>query len=153
MKRVKVKLNFDAIAPSLDVIKSAADDLESRLAIDAAVPEPEQEFIDEWRGELLAGQTSDIRQLLTLFGSDFFTTGAIEIDPNSCESILRACSALRLRLREARLKLLGDEILESGEVLLDEIPEPERRVFAAYVFLATLQELIIQHLDPIILEN
>jgi hypothetical protein len=153
MKRVEVKLNLDAVAPLLDVIKAAADELDSRLAIDARVPEHDAEFADGWKRELLQGQGGDIGVLLAMFDRDFFITGVIAFDPTNCEPILRACSALRLRLREAHLQPLGDENLESGEVPLDEMLDPQRRAFAAYVFLATLQEVLVQHLDPTILEG
>jgi hypothetical protein len=153
MKRVEVRLNLDAVAPLLDVIKAAADGLRPTLAIDAPIPEQELEFADEWKKELLQGQGEDIKVLLALFDTDFFTTGVIAFDPTNCEPILRACSALRLRLRDAHLKSLGDENLETGEIPLDEMPDQQRKAFAAYVFLATLQELLVQHLDPTVLEG
>ena len=152
MKRVEVKLNLEAVAPLLDVIKEVADDLRPELAVAPHVPDHEEEFSADWTSELLQGQNADIGIFLGLFGSEFFTTGVVPLDPTNSEAILRACSAIRLRLREKHLKPLGDEALESGEMPLDEMPEPQRRAFAAYVFLATLQELIVQHLDPTILE-
>ena len=152
MKRVEVKLNLEAVAPLLDVIKDAADDLRPALAVDPQVPDHEAEFADGWKGELLDGQNSDIGVFLGLFGSDFFVTGVVPLDPTNSEAILRACAAVRLRLRAKHLEPLGDEALESNEVPLDEMPETQRRAFAAYVFLATLQELIVQHLDPTVLE-
>jgi hypothetical protein len=46
MKRVEVKLNLEAVAPLLDVIKAAADDLQPTLAIQAQVPEHDAEFAE-----------------------------------------------------------------------------------------------------------
>jgi hypothetical protein len=152
MKRVEVKLNLDAVAPLLDVIKSAADDLRPLLAIDAHVPEHDAEFATGWKDELLGSQNSDVKAMLALFDSDFFSSGVIALDPTNSEPILRACSALRLRLRDLHLKELDDENLESGEIPIDDLPDTQRRAFAAYVFLATLQEVIVQHLDPTVLE-
>jgi hypothetical protein len=77
----------------------------------------------------------------------------VPLDANNREAILRACSAVRLRLREKHLQSLGDEALESGETPFDDLPEVQHKAFAAYVFLATLQELIVQHLDPTDLEE
>ena len=152
MKRVEVRLNLEAVAPLLDVIKDAADDLRPELAVAAPVPDQEQEFADGWKRELLEGQNSDIGAFLALFGSEFFLTGVLPLDPTNSEAILRATSAVRLRLHAKHLAPLGEEALESGEVPLDEMPERQRRAFAAYVFLATLQELIVQHLDPTVME-
>lgn len=152
MKRVEVRLNLEAVAPLLDVIKDAADDLQPMLAVTPHVPDHDVEFSDGWKSELLQGQNSDIGVFLALFGSEFFLTGVVPLDPTNSEAILRSCSAVRLRLREKHLKPLGDEALESGEVPLDTMPDTQRKAFAAYVFLATLQELIVQHLDPTVPE-
>jgi hypothetical protein len=152
MKRVEVKLNLDAVAPLLDVIKGAADQLEPRLAAEPQVPEHDAEFADEWRRELLASQRSDIGVLLGLFGSEFFSNGVIALDPTNCEAILRAAAAIRLRLRDMHLKDFEDENLEAGDIELEDLSEVTQRAFAAYVFLATLQEVIVQHLDPTVLE-
>ena len=152
MKRVEVKLNLEAVAPLLDAIKDAADDLRPELAATSQAPDAEQEFADGWKRELLDGQNGDIGTFLALFDSEFFTTGVLPLDPTNSEAILRACAAVRLRLHAKHLAPLGDEALESGEVPLDDMPEPQRRAFATYVFLATLQELIVQHLDPTVLE-
>ena len=152
MKRVEVRLNLEAVAPLLDVIKEAADDLQPTLAIVPQVPEHDAEVSTSWKSELLEGQNSDLTVFLGLFGTEFFSTGVVPLDPTNSEAILRACSAVRLRLRAKYLEPLGDELLESGEVDVDELPEVQQRAFAAYVFLATLQELIVQHLDPTVLE-
>jgi hypothetical protein len=152
MKRVEVRLNLEAVAPLLDAIKEAADDLRPELAAASSPPDPEPEFTAGWKRELLEGQNSDIGAFLALFDRDFFTTGVLPLDPTNSEAILRACAAVRLRLYARHLALLGEEALESGEVPLDSLPAPQRRAFAAYVFLATLQELIVQHLDPTVLE-
>jgi hypothetical protein len=152
MKRVEVRLNLEAVAPLLDAIKEAADDLRPELATAAAAPAAEPEFSEGWKRELLEGQNSDIGAFLALFDREFFATGVLPLDPTNSEAILRACAAVRLRLHAKHLAPLGEEALESGEVPLDAMPPPQRRAFAAYVFLATLQELIVQHLDPTVLE-
>jgi len=153
MKRVELKLNLEMVAPLLDVLKAAADDLEPRLALDIKEPGVDPELRDSWTSELLNGQNSDIQALLGMFDSNFFVTGMIAFDPTNCEPNLRACSALRLRLREAHLRLLGDENLESNEVPYEAMSPEEQKAFAAYVFLATLQELLVFHLDPNVMEE
>jgi hypothetical protein len=152
MKRVEVRLNLDAVAPLLDVIKDVGDDLGVKLAITPQLPEGEEELATDWQSELLSGQKSDVGVFLSLFGSEFFATGIIALDENNCEPLLRACSAVRLRLREKHLKELGDDSLESGDVNPSTLSETQQKAFAAYVFLATLQELLVQHLDPTVME-
>ena len=115
MKRVEVKLNLEAVAPLLDVIKDAADDLRPKLAVSPTVPDQDEEFSGEWKRELLESQNSDITAFLSLFGAEFFISGMVPLDANNREAILRACSAVRLRLRQKHLRALGDEALESGK--------------------------------------
>lgn len=154
MKRIEVKLSLPVVAPLLDLIKGLSDDLASRPAIPAeAVPATDPELGDSWTRELVAAQDADLKMLLALFGEDFFSEGKVYFDRNNAEAIARSCSAVRLRLRERYLKVLGDESLETGEIELDQLPEPARKAFMCYLFLATIQELIIQHLDESIIDS
>ena len=153
MKRIEVKLSLPVVAPLLDVMKSVADSLQDRLAVPLEQGEFDEEMREAWSSELLGTQNDGVRSLLAMFDREFFETGTIAFDEENAEPILRACAALRLRMREQYLKNFGDESLETGDVEIDELPEPLKHVFMCYVFLATIQELIIQHLDSEILEG
>ena len=124
MKRIEVKLSLGVVAPLLDVIKTVEDSLDEELAAPI-----------------------DVRNLLALFDSEFFASGVVNFDEDNADAILRSCSAVRLRLRDQFLSSFTDEVLETGEVLLEEMAEEERRYFMCYLFLATVQELVIEHLD------
>lgn len=151
MKRIEVKLALPVVAPLLDVIKELADNLRKNLAATLDMKDIEPDFRDAWVGELLSAQNDDVRTLLALFDDEFFSDGVVAFDESNAEVIVRACAAVRLRLRERYLKPLGDEMLESGDVDLNTLEEPLRKAFMCYLFLATIQELIIQHLDETIL--
>ena len=151
MKRIEVKLALPVVAPLLDVIKELADSLSRNLAAPLALKDLDDEFQAAWRDELLSTQNEEVRTLLSLFDDEFFSDGVVAFDENNAEIIVRACAAVRLRLREKYLKPLGDEALESGDLDLMTLDEPLRRAFMCYLFLATIQELIIQHLDDSIL--
>ncbi|MDO8545569.1 MAG: hypothetical protein Q7S40_34435 [Opitutaceae bacterium] len=151
MKRIEVKLALPVVAPLLDVIKQLGDSLKKELAAPLAVRDIDAEFRDAWSGELLSSQNDDVRTLLALFDDEFFSEGVVSFDENNAEVILRACAAVRLRLREVYLKPFGDETLEGGDVDVATLSEPLRKAFMCYLFLATIQELIIQHLDDGIL--
>ncbi len=153
MKRVEVKLSLAVVAPLLDVIKTASDSLKDELAAELAMKDLEPEFQEAWSHELQNAQNQDVRTLLALFGSEFFSTGVISFDEENAEAIVRACSAVRLHLRAHYLSGLSDELLEGGEVELEQLEEPLRKAFMCYIFLATIQELIIQHLDSSILDS
>ncbi len=151
MKRIEVKLALPVVAPLLDVIKELADSLSRNLAAPLALKDLDDDFQAAWLDELLSTQNEEVRTLLSLFDDEFFSDGVVAFDENNAEIIVRACAAVRLRLREKYLKPLGDEALESGDLDLMTLDEPLRRAFMCYLFLATIQELIIQHLDDSIL--
>ena len=151
MKRIEVKLSLSVVAPLLDVVRELADGLRKNLAAPLTLADVDVEFRDTWASELLSAQNEDVQTLLALFNEEFFSEGVVAFDESNAEAIVRACAAVRLRLRERYLKQLGDETLESGDVDLDQLEEPLRKAFMCYLFLATVQELIIQHLDESIL--
>jgi hypothetical protein len=152
MKRIEVRLALAVVAPLLDVIRELADHLRKTLAAPLQLQDLDAEFREAWAAELLAGQDHEVSALLALFDENFFRDGVVAFDGDNAEVIVRACAAVRLQLRERYLKPLGDESLESGEVDLLSLPEPLRKAFMCYLFLATIQELIIQHLDESILD-
>lgn len=153
MKRVEVKLSLAVVAPLLDVIKRVADSLQGQLAAPLPMKDLEPEFHETWSEELRTGQNADVRTLLALFDNEFFSTGVISFDEENAEAIVRACSAVRLHLRARYLKGIDDETLEGGDVELGQLTEDVRKAFMCYLFLATIQELIIQHLDSTILDS
>jgi hypothetical protein len=153
MKRIEVKLALPVVAPLLDVIRELADGLRKNLAAPLALTDLDADFHESWVGELLSAQNDDVHMLLSLFDEEFFREGVVAFDEENAECIVRACAAIRLRLREHFLKPLGDEKLESGDVDLMTLEEPLRKAFMCYLFLATIQELIIQHLDASILDS
>ncbi len=147
MKRIEVRLSLPMVAPLLDVIKAVADGLQDGLAAPLEMGEVDEDMRGFWRDELVSEQNGDIGKLLAMFDREFFASGVIAFDHNNAEPVLRACAAVRLRLREQFLKNLPDEELESGEVEIDQLAEPLRNPFMCYLFLATVQELVIQHLE------
>ena len=151
MKRVEVKLSLAVVAPLLDVIKLVADSLEDELAAALPLEDLDADLRGAWREELLAAQNQDVRTLLALFDSEFFASGMVAFDGSNAEAIVRACASVRLRLREKFLNDLPDDMLEGGDVAVEQLQEPLRKAFMCYLFLATVQELIIQHLDASIL--
>ena len=153
MKRIEVKLSLPVVAPLLDVIRQLADGLGQKLAAPQDLGDIDQEFRDAWVGDLLEGQNKDVKALLALFDDEFFAVGIVAFDEENAEPIVRACAAVRLRLREVYLKGLDDDALEGGEVELEQMSEAVRKAFMCYLFLATVQELIIQHLDSSIIES
>lgn len=148
MKRIEVKLSLAVVAPLLDVIKSVSDSLDDDLAAAVQLERVDEDLRNEWRDELVASQNGDVQNLLALFDSEFFASGVVNFDESNADAILRACAAVRLRLKDGFLEDLTDDALESGEIDFDAFPDDQRRYFMCYLFLATVQELVIEHLEP-----
>lgn len=142
-------MNISAVAPLLDVIKRAADGLRGDLAIRPGLPEDDVEFNETWTQDLIAAQNSDVRELLGLFDSEFFTDGAIAIDSNNCDSLLRGCAALRLHILHRWLGEVPVEVIEDEDAPIEAIPPAVRVEFAAYTFLDQIQKIILEHLHPL----
>ena len=153
MKRVEVRLGLPVVAPLLDIIKRTVDDLHGGLAAPQSLQDLDDELGFAWKSELLDGQNDDCRRFLALFDSEFFASGMVAFDDDNAESVLRACAAIRLRLRDRDLLGLPDEALEGAGVDAGKLDAAAQKAYLCYVFLATLQELIIQHLDSAILEG
>jgi len=149
MKRIEVRLNLEVVAPLLDAIKEVSDVLQGKLAAPLDIGEVDVDMREFWRDELIGSQNGDIAKLLALFNKEFFSNGVIAFDAENAEPVVRACSAVRLRLREENLKSVTDEDLETGKVEIDQLAEPMKKFFMCYLFLASIQELIIQHLDTL----
>ena len=147
MKRIEVRLSLPVVAPLLDAVREVSEALKNKLAAPLEMGEVDEDLRDIWHDELISAQNDDMAKLMAMFGSDFFAEGVIVLDEDNAEPVLRACAALRLRLREQFLKTLSDETLESGAVEIEQLDESLRKAFTCYLFLATLEELIIQYLD------
>jgi hypothetical protein len=146
MKRIEVSLNLGVVAPLLDFIKPILKALENQTAFGPDMAEADRELEGLWREGLIHSQMEDCNRFLGLFNAEFCNSGKIELTEDNGDAVLRATSAIRLKLRETVLKDMSDAALESGEVDLSGLSEGQRRGFAAYLFLATLQEIIIKHL-------
>jgi hypothetical protein len=154
MIRLEVQCLVSAIKPLLDVIKETSDTLASDLAAPLRIDLPDGEERAAWEGELLQTQNGDVGALLALFDRDFFASGSkgiVVLNERNAEPIVRACSALRLRLRVRALAEISDEALEDGSVDPGELSEPVRQAYRTYGFLAMLQDLILDHLDSALL--
>lgn len=151
MKRIEVKLSLPVVLPLLDVVKQIGEELKTTPAAAAGVAKVDPDLAPAWTDELVASQSGDVKVFLSLFGDEFLDDGVVYFDASNAEAVTRACSAVRLRLREHGLAELGDEALEAGAIELDSLPAATRKAFTCYLFLATIQELIIQHLDESII--
>jgi hypothetical protein len=147
MKYIDIKLSLPVVAPLLDIMKSASDSLHNSLASPLRIEDLDADFREAWTDELIQAQSSELQTLLGLFGGEFFSSGRVRIAEKDADAIVRAAAALRLQLRCGPMRKIPDEVLESGQLSPEELPDPQRMPFYCYVFLATLQELVMHYLE------
>lgn len=150
MKRVEVRLSIPAVAPLLDLIKAVADELRDNLAVPLALSDSDAELASVWNDDLLESQRDDCDRLFSLFDQEFFGEGVVAFDRDNAEAVLRACAALRLRLRSTRLAGVPDDTLEALEASssMGGLDEASQKAFACFMFLDELQKIILKYLDP-----
>ncbi len=147
MSRIELRLKLELVAPLLDFIKPVLDLLETEAALALPVIDDDDELEDIWRDGLINTQIEDRGFLMDLFGAPFLETGHLNVDLDDADRILRAASAIRLKVREKFLGDLSDAALEGGEFDYASLKESERKGFEVYLFFASFQEIIIRHLD------
>lgn len=146
MKRIEVTLNVGVVAPLLDIIQPVVEMLKSETAFAPDMPLSDVDLEGLWREGLIHTQVEDCAKLMGMFDSEFLNTGKIALTHENADAILRASAAIRLKLREGALKEMSDEMLEEGAVDIETLGPDEQGGFRAYIFLATLQEIVIKHL-------
>ncbi|MDF9834428.1 hypothetical protein M2103_002679 [Ereboglobus sp. PH5-5] len=150
MSRIEITLSLKIVAPLLDLLNATANELKTQLAVQLHPPAngDDAEMDEMWRNSLLSTQNESVGVLLALFDGEFFETGTVTINTDESMQIIRACTALRLQMRLRQLADIPDETLEQGIGDFDALQPDTRRALMAYMFLATLQELIIRHVEP-----
>jgi hypothetical protein len=146
-RRVEVILSLAVVNPLVDVIRGLVAELREAPPLPHAAPDSEPDFNAIWSEELVAGRDRDVDVLLSVFDGDFSSEGKVCFDSENAAPFIRACSAVRLCLRERRLAAVTDEALESGDMDGAKLDVRTQKAFLCYLFLATLQELVIQRIE------
>ncbi len=146
-RRVEVILSLAVVNPLVDVIRGLVTELREAPPLPHAAPESEPDFNAIWADELVTGRDRDVGVLLAIFDGDFSLEGRVCFDSENAEPFIRACSAVRLCLRDRRLAAVTDEVLESGDMDAAKLDVRTQKAFLCYLFLATLQELVIQRIE------
>ncbi len=149
-KRLELKLPAPVVGPMLEFLLPLARETGLKaLGFEPNLKAIEADFRDDWRADIAGQAQDDQMRFAAIFDTDEFRKdGTAEFGPEDCEPLLRAASALRLKLRDRKLGALADATLETGEIDFARLNKEERVAITAYMLLASLQEIIIRHLDP-----
>jgi ATP-dependent Clp protease adaptor protein ClpS len=141
-RSLQINLALPFVLPLLDPIRALAAEIENTPRPSAPL---EGDALLEWsRSQPARGE---LNGLLALFPPGFSvpgSNGVITVSANEASAVLRACTLLRLHLWQRDLAAFPEAGLESG---LDykRYTGEQQRVVMCYLFLATLQEVILKH--------
>lgn len=108
----------------------------------------EAELEEVLEAELRERLRQDCAWLLAVFKELHDGARRLQVDETTAEGILRASSAVRLALRRTALKGISDEALEGAPFLAHMIQKSQQGAFLTYCFLAALQSMILEAMDP-----
>lgn len=148
MKPIEIRLDPALVESLLDSIAPILELLENELASPAEFPDEEDELLEDfWTSDLLKAQREEIAVISGLFDEEFMESGRAVIEPEDMDKVLRACSAIRLKIRDTMLDPIDDSKLEEGDLEGVEWTDEMQIGYAAYALFASLQELIVAQLN------
>lgn len=151
--RIEFVVDREVIESLLPVMIAAAEALQGRTAVKVELPADAADLAEGWRESLSEALGHDVASLLSFLQNPALAEGAITLDEGPAEGVMRACSAVRLRIRETLLGGIADRHLETGRVNVGRLALDQRRAYFCYILLAGLQESIIESLDPGLLDD
>lgn len=147
MRQIEIRLDPALVESLMETIKPVIGKLGSELAIPAELPEDDELMEDFWKNDLLNSQREELEVVSELFGDEFMRSGRAVIDPQDMDKVVRACSAIRLKLRETMLSQVSDRQLEEGDLEGVKWTDVLQIGYAAYALFASLQELVIAQIS------
>ncbi|MBK1879389.1 hypothetical protein [Pelagicoccus mobilis] len=147
MKQIEIRLDPSLVESLLDAIRPVLTQLESELASPAEFPDEDELLEDFWKSDLLNSQRAELEVIRNLFDDEFLLSGRALISSDEMDSVIRACAAIRLKLRDTMLEPISDGQLEEGDLEGVEWTDEMQIGYAAYALFASLQELIISQMS------
>lgn len=144
MPKFEFKMSPFFVDTLVEVIKRVTTSLEHHVVIPMDGIDEDPDLAAAWREGLLESLREDCIDLVSLVSADRFGEGVVSIEEDKAESTLRACSAVRLKIQQTFLQdEISDEALESGQIDFHALQPDTQKVFACYIFLGNLQEMLL----------
>jgi hypothetical protein len=142
-----VTLNFSLVPGLTEIVDSVLrcllDGLEDRIPRMPQIPDEDPDLIEWWKSSLRERFAEDAGVLREVLQSPGFGQGKVELSMAQAESLLRACSGLRLTIRQSVLGRFSDADLESGAVTPTTVTADEKEPLFCFWFLGVMQEAIV----------
>lgn len=148
MPEVDIRMNPFLAEALLEVVEKHLHTPGAESGSAESMPVEDADLKELWLRGLAEEEDKDAVQLLYLLRHRKFGRKAVSLEQEPAEAILRACSAVRLKIMEKHLAKVPSEDLESGRLNPETLPVEGQRAYACFLFLASLQSLLIRQLYP-----
>ena len=148
MLEIELDLDPQILAVAIELIFEMTSSVGDSLAVIVEGVDEDPDLEEAWKAGLLEDLKNDMKGLFELLKADSLAQGKLVVSEMDAEAALRASSAVRLKVKSLFLSSICEEALENGTIDFDELEPSQQRGFACYLFLASLQGVILQALDP-----
>ncbi len=146
MIKVGLRIHPVFLSSQVRLIEELAEALKRELPVPYSSPEPDPDLEEAWRSSLVQEVEQDLNCLLIFLGKEGLGTRSVSLNEGEADAVLRACSAVRLKIRETFLSAISGEDMERGLVDMERLSPRERGPFACYLFLAALQDHLLSQM-------
>lgn len=147
MIKIAIRVPPHFLQLQIRLIEELVAGLKHELPVPYSSPEPDKDLEEAWRESLLQDVEQDLNCLLRILGKKGLGTRPVSLEETEVDAILRACSAVRLKIREAYLEGIPEAELENGMVDPEKLAPREQGAFEGYLFLAALQDYLLSQLE------
>ncbi len=148
MPTVYVKLNPVFLHVFTELVEKLASHVSLQLSVPMDGPElDDEDMLAAWQEGLIETVRGDCDQLLHLLRDSGLGERPVKLGEDEAIRVLRACSAVRLKIQQRFLLKFSDEVLETIGLDISTLSPELQRVYGCYVFLAEMQETLVEQLE------
>ena len=148
MPTIYVKLSPVFLAAFTDLVEKLSRHASLQLSVPLNGPEADDEdMLEAWKAGLLETVRDDCERLLHVLKDTGLGQQPVKLSEDDAIKVLRASSAVRLKIQQHFLKQFSDEVLETVGLDFHELDPEMQQIYGCYVFLAELQETLVRQLD------
>lgn len=149
MPEIPFKLQKEFVSVIGEMSMRVAELFGNKLAISADLPKDDPELAEAWHDSLIETLHQDIRCLVHFIEDERFGQEPIWLEDSVAEGVLKACSAIRIKIRELYLQKLTDSEIEEGEFSEKRLDAQGKRAYLTYTSLAMLQGIVINCIEGV----
>jgi len=132
----------------VSLIKVVVQSFQQGLAVEVEPVDDDADLHYAWISGLCDSLKQDVRHLFKLLNDPRFHEGTLALDISEAEAVLRASAAIRIKIQQTLLDDVPDHQLENGMISFETLPPEQQKGYACFLFLASLQAVILEALDP-----